>query len=239
MLKDQPIFFQNWNHLLFLHWKFSAEVLQERLPPGLRVDLWNGSAYLGIIPFMMNGLRPSFACSVPGISDFMEINLRTYVRDEHNRPGVWFFSLDTQNTLGNWIAQKFFHLNYRFAETSFINHSSDLHECSVDFPDDKFDTQVFKWSESSETFNPSKNPESLEFFLTERYRLFTYNKPEHQLFSGRIEHRPYSLNIPNLESFDSGLITHNGFDRSSIGDPDSILSSKGTQVKVFPLHKVI
>mgnify|MGYP001166171881 CR=1 FL=1 len=236
---DRPIFYQNWNHLLFLHWKVPAEVIQERLPEGLKVDLWNGSAYLGIIPFMMEGLRPSFAFALPCISNFMEINLRTYVRDKHNRPGVWFFSLDTNNTFGNWIARKFFHLNYRYAETVFTNHSKDSYECSVSFPETNMSIQRFKWIESKETFLPSKDPELLEFFLTERYRLFTFSKKNNQLFSGRIAHEPYSLNVPTLEAFDTGLISHNIMNISVINTPDSILSSQGTKVKVFPLSKVI
>ena len=239
MRNERPIFYQNWNHLLFLHWKVPTIDIQERLPEGLNVDLWNGSAYIGIIPFMMNGLRPSFAFNLPGISDFMEINLRTYVRDKHNRPGVWFFSLDTANPLGNWIARRFFHLNYRYAETKFIKHSFRSYESTVSFPNANMPIQRFKWTESTNNFLPSKDHESLEFFLTERYRLFTFSKKNKQLFTGRISHEPYTLNVPTLESFDIDLISNNGFNIGGIDYPDSILSSYGTQVKVFPLRKVI
>ena len=114
-----PMFYQSWRNLLFLHWKVPISVIEDTLPPNLTVDTWQGSAYLGIIPFRMLNLRPSFAFPIPALSNFIEINLRTYVRDKQGRKGVWFFSLDTENPLGNWIARQFFYLNYRYAKTDF------------------------------------------------------------------------------------------------------------------------
>src|SRR3990172_1255020 len=88
---------QDWRHLLFLHWEYDIEEIQRSLPPGLYADTFNGKAYLGIIPFSLQKLRFSVLPPVPGISDFNEVNVRTYVHDENGTPGVWFYSLDADN----------------------------------------------------------------------------------------------------------------------------------------------
>ncbi|MEI6536644.1 MAG: DUF2071 domain-containing protein, partial [Verrucomicrobiaceae bacterium] len=87
-----PVMFQQWRDLLFLHWEYSAAAIQATLPEGLFVDTFDGKAYLGVVPFFMRKIRPRFLPAVPGISDFMELNLRTYVHDRAGVPGVWFYS---------------------------------------------------------------------------------------------------------------------------------------------------
>ena len=236
-LNQSPIFFQEWWNLLFLHWKIEPELIRPMIPDSLSIDTFNNSAWIGIIPFQMKKLRPSFLPSLNCISNFTEINLRTYVIDRHNRKGVWFFSLDTQNSFGNWIAQKLFNLNYRFAMTEFKTDSFSKHSCSVLYPNSKIDEQRFKWRDSKTVFMPSSHPDSLEFFLTERYRLFSYNKTKRVLLTGSIRHEPYVLNRPDLEEYSTGLFNKNGFELN-IDYPNSILASKGTKVAVYKLERV-
>jgi uncharacterized protein YqjF (DUF2071 family) len=106
---------QRWESLLFLHWRWDAAEIQRTLPPGLFVDTFQGDAWLAIVPFYMRGIRPRFCPPVPGISDFLELNVRTYVHDEQGRPGVWFYSLDCNQPLAVWTARTFFHLPYQHA----------------------------------------------------------------------------------------------------------------------------
>ncbi len=107
--------FQQWRDLLFLHWEYSAAAIQATLPEGLFVDTFGGKAYLGVVPFFMRNIRPRFLPAVPGISDFMEMNLRTYLHDRAGVPGVWFYSLDANQWLAVKIARRFFHLPYEHA----------------------------------------------------------------------------------------------------------------------------
>jgi uncharacterized protein YqjF (DUF2071 family) len=69
--------FQRWLHLLFLHWPIAPDLVQMTLPEGLLVDTFDGRAWLGIVPFFMRGVRPVGFVSFPGISNFLELNLRT------------------------------------------------------------------------------------------------------------------------------------------------------------------
>jgi hypothetical protein len=81
--------------------------IQATLPEGLFVDTFGGTAYLGIVPFFMRNIRPRCLPAVPGISNFMELNLRTCVFDRSGVPGVWFYSLDANQWLAVRIAPDF------------------------------------------------------------------------------------------------------------------------------------
>ena len=104
--------YQRWDDLLFLHWSYDPLAIQRTLPRGLTVDTFEGKAYIGIVPFFMRDVRPSFCPRLPGISDFLELNVRTYVYDEHGVPGVWFYSLDANQWLAVRAARRFFCLPY-------------------------------------------------------------------------------------------------------------------------------
>ena len=237
MFRKKCIMKQEWQNLLFLHWSIPVKTIRHLIPEELEIDTYDNSAWIGIIPFQMRNLRPSFLFPIPSISNFTEINLRTYVKDKYNRKGVWFFSLDTHNSFGNWVAQTFFHLNYRSAKTEFLNTQTQLNTCKFSFPKTQYPEQIFSWQHSEHTFMPSKSPESLEFFLTERYRLFSYNNKRNSLLTGTLSHDSYKLNRPKLLKYTTDLFASNGIDFSNVY-PESILACKGTNVKVYPIETV-
>ena len=236
MSRDIPIFYQTWKNLLFLHWNIPEEVIQDKLPPGLTVDTWNGKSYVGIIPFQMRNLRPVIGFPIPILSNFTEINLRTYVKDKYNRPGVWFFSLDTQNSLGNFIANTFFYLNYRFTKVSFKSYNNN-HICKHLLPGDS-SYQTYEWEETNSFFSPCEEPKSLEFFLSERYRLFSYDQKINRLYTGRISHKPYLLNRPILKNFSNDLIQFSGLNNIINKPPENVFACRKTNVTVFSICKV-
>lgn len=238
--RDPPIksavMYQRWEELLFIHWPVEVDELAQHLPPGLRVDTYNGKAWIGIVPFTMCGVRPRFLPSIPGISTFPELNVRTYVIDGKGRPGVWFFSLDTPKRIPNWIARTFFHLNYRLArmcvkeEGSWRTYHSEL--CSQSGMDE---TQEYIWKRKEKQF--LAEPSTLEFFLVERYRLFAYSKTTCRLLTGKVHHEPYPLQAAELVRYTKGLFTSNDLLQPK-GDPASVLASSGVKVRIFPMEVV-
>lgn len=105
----------SWQDLLFAHWPVPADELCEHLPPGLELDLFEGEAWLGLVPFRMTGVRPRLLPGIPGTAAFPELNLRTYVTAPENgaqRPGVWFFSLDATSKLAVRAARATYHVPY-------------------------------------------------------------------------------------------------------------------------------
>ena len=109
---------QEWNDLAFLHWEIAPAEIRPHLPPGVEVDLFGDTAWIGVVPFDMKGVTLR-GCPAPAfISNFPEINVRTYVT-VNGRPGVWFFSLNVPHRLPVFIARKCFHRpSYRAAMSS-------------------------------------------------------------------------------------------------------------------------
>ena len=110
--------YQTWTNLLFSHWRVPPETLQTLLPDGLMVETFDGDGWLGMVPFAMEKVRPWWFPAVPGISWFLETNLRTYVTLPDGRSGVWFFSLDATKRLAVRVARRFWNLPYFDADLS-------------------------------------------------------------------------------------------------------------------------
>src|ERR671916_2551613 len=103
--------FMGWHDLLFMHWPLPENVLRPLIPPALGLDTFDCSAWLGITPFHMSGVRPRFLPSVPWLSNFPELNVRTYVTAE-DKPGIWFFSLDAESEVAVEAARRGYKLPY-------------------------------------------------------------------------------------------------------------------------------
>jgi uncharacterized protein YqjF (DUF2071 family) len=228
--------YQRWEELLFLHWPVEPQVVAKVLPPGLVVDTYKGRAWLGVVPFSMRGVRPRFLPAVPGLSSFPELNLRTYVVDELGRPGVWFYSLDTPKHLPNWIARTFFHLNYRFARIQVEDKGSSCSYRSELWMGTDWDApQEYEWERIGEPF--TAKPDSLDFFLAERYRLFAYNEAKAQLLTGQVHHQAYPLQQVNLKRYSKRIFTLNGLSKPD-SLPASLLASSGVNVQISPMIRV-
>jgi uncharacterized protein YqjF (DUF2071 family) len=89
-----PLVLQDWHTVAFLHWRCDPDVLAPLLPTGLTPDLVDGSAWVALTPFEVRRFRAPLLPPVPGLSDFPETNLRTYVRAPDGTDGLFFLSLD-------------------------------------------------------------------------------------------------------------------------------------------------
>src|SRR4028118_886050 len=106
-----------WHALLFMHWPVTVDLLRPLIPPALELETFDGSAWLGVVPFRMEDVRPRFLPGVPWLSNFPELNLRTYVT-HGGKPGLWFFSLDAHNPVAVRLARATFGLPYFDAKIS-------------------------------------------------------------------------------------------------------------------------
>ena len=91
-----PLMRQNWGKLLFMHWPVSEILLRPLIPESLTIDTFGGTAWIGITAFTLWDVGLIFAPPLPWISDFHELNVRTYVHF-NGVPGVWFFSLNANS----------------------------------------------------------------------------------------------------------------------------------------------
>lgn len=109
----RPVMVQRWTDVVFLHWRYPVEIVQSLLPPGVDVDTYDGSAWIGLVPFRMEGLGVPGLATLPLVGEFPEVNVRTYVRSGARR-GVWFFSLDIDRLLPTVVARTAYRLPYCF-----------------------------------------------------------------------------------------------------------------------------
>jgi len=122
---EQPVLFQAWNHLTFLHWRYPAGFVQQLLPGGLTVDTFDSSAWVGLVPFVVEGLRFPYLPPLPWISRFPETNVRTYVIGPDGSRGIWFFTLEAARRLAVIGGRMLYGLPYRYASMQ-VRRDGDL-----------------------------------------------------------------------------------------------------------------
>ena len=105
---------QSWNDLLFAHWPVDASQMRRAVPDVFDLDLFDGTAWLGVVPFYMTNVGIRAAPAVPWLSAFPELNVRTYVRVA-DRSGVYFFSLVAGRRLAVAAARPLLTLPYQAA----------------------------------------------------------------------------------------------------------------------------
>ncbi|HNI35607.1 MAG TPA: DUF2071 domain-containing protein [Microthrixaceae bacterium] len=113
----QPVMLHEWRNLTFLHWRYSPSEVQRLLPSGLEVETFDGSAWVGLVPFEMV-VTPPTGHEVPWLSRFPETNVRTYVRAADGSTGVWFLSLDAARLAAVVTARATYHLPYYWSRMS-------------------------------------------------------------------------------------------------------------------------
>jgi uncharacterized protein len=185
-----------WHDLLFMHWPLPPAALRPLIPPTLQLDTFDGWAWIGIVPFEMRGVRPRRTPSVPRLSRFCELNVRTYVRVA-DKPGVWFFSLDAANPLAVRAARFSFYLPYYDARmrTSRIGDRVEYHSRRTH--------RLVGPAEYSASYRPTGPrqvalPGSLEHWLTARYCLYSAGW-NGQPWRGEIDHEPWPLQPAEAE----------------------------------------
>lgn len=232
---------QNWNDLLFAHWPIAPEAIAALLPSGLEVDTFDGYAWLGVVPFWMDGIRHripgarELSLAIPTVRSFPELNLRTYVRSRlTGRAGVFFFSLDAANPLAVAGARTIFHLPYYLADMSRITAADGtvryksrrlLSRESVAFQ------ATYRGLGATTDATPSQ-PGSIEGFLTERYCLFTSFRG--RVLVGNIHHKPWPLEPAEAEIRTNGLAAPHGLVLPS--QPPMLHFSRTLEVYVWSLQ---
>lgn len=191
---DPWIMFQSWQDLLFAHWAVPAAELRPLVPPQLTLEEFDGSAWIGLTPFRLAELHPRLLPPLPGISDFPEMNLRTYVR-VGDKPGIFFFSLDAASCLAVLAARTFYRLPY-FCASMRITPRDGWFEYQSRRREDGDAAFAGRYRPAGPLFQAM--PGSLEHFLTERYGLYVVLR-DGKVLRGDIHHRPWPLQRAEAE----------------------------------------
>lgn len=222
---------QRWRDLLFVHWEVAPGELRALIPGELELDLYEGRAYVGVVPFAMQGVRPSWWPSSFAFS-FLETNVRVYVHYK-GRPGVYFFSLEAASWLAVKAARAGWGLPYHYASMSMHRDDAGTTRYSTTRRGGRAPGLTAEY-QLGKVLGPAR-PGSLEFFLLERYLLFSEHKG--RLQCGQVHHRPYPAQHATLLSLEENLVAAAGLTRPD-KPPALVHYASGVDVEVFALSNV-
>ncbi len=192
---------QSWNDLLFVHYRIDVKDIRHLVPIELKIQEFDGSSWIGIVPFKMNKVMRRPFPNLPWFSYFLELNVRLYV-EYNGKPGVWFLSLDATNPVVVWAGNQFFNLPYKNAQMStfkkenLIFYTSERKNVSIPAA---FEAQ---YQITSDIFYAK--PNTLESFLTERYCFYT--KTNKGIQRADVHHVPWPLQLAEGQIFKNTLL---------------------------------
>jgi uncharacterized protein YqjF (DUF2071 family) len=210
----KQIFWQTWRDLVFIHWEVSPDLIKSLLPHELEPDLFDGRAYVGLVPFRMTDIRSVWLPPIPGTSRTLETNVRTYVK-LHGRasepiPAVWFFSLEAESALAVAIARLRYGLPYFKATMQYeVTHAASSQSiykassCRL-WPKPTPARSLVTASFEADSPFSTAIPGTLEHFLVERYAL--YARKRARLTYARVSHAPYQIKPGVIQQIDSDLL---------------------------------
>jgi uncharacterized protein YqjF (DUF2071 family) len=224
---------QQWRLLTFLHWRYPAPVVQSLLPDGLTVQTFDGTAWIGLVPFVMHGVRAPGVPALPWLSRFPETNVRTYVEGPDGRVGIWFFSLDAARLAPVLAGRTGYGLPYYWSSMRVTVSGPELaYRCVRRWPGPagaRCDAVV--------TAGPAYADDelgTLDHFLTARFRLYSVHSG--RLVAADADHPPWPLHRGELRSLDQTVLQTAGLPAPQ-GDP-LVHTSPGVKVRIGMWHPV-
>lgn len=219
-------YYQEWNHALFLHWKVSPDLLELFIPKDLTLDTFNGEAWISVVAFTMEKIRPKNLPAFAPVSDFHEINIRTYVT--HNgKPGVYFLNIEAQKLVSAKLSKLLSGLPYEKAKMIRVRKNP-LQEYTSDLK-----KKGFRFSAKYTVSDKPVSKTELDLWLTERYCLYLDRGPKTYIYE--IHHLPWELQQVDIEDI------HTNYRLGSIdlnGVADRIHYSPGVKVVAWSKQKL-
>jgi uncharacterized protein len=185
---------QSWEDLLFAHWPVDADAVRRLVPAGLEVQEHDGSAWLGVTPFVLTGFRLRGTLPLPVVSAFPELNVRTYVT-AGGKPGIWFFSLDTSSRGAVEAARRLYKLPYFHARMTVRHRGERVEYASARREGERPFVFEAGYRGSGPAFEPRAG--TLEHFLTERYCLYAHDASG--VHRAEIHHPPWRIRPAEAE----------------------------------------
>lgn len=202
---------QTWNDVSFLHWRYDPAAVRPLLPRGLELDVFDGAAWVGLVPFSITGLTLPHAPAIPYISNFPETNVRTYATDRTGKRGVWFFSLDAARILAVIGARGGYALPYFWSRMRVERDGDTARYRSERLagPPAASDLEV-------RIDDPVVEQSELDVFLTMRLRLYAVRAG--MLWRADVAHEPWPLRRASAVRVKESMVRATGLPAPE-GDP--------------------
>ena len=219
----RAVMVQQWQDLSYIHWRYDPQEVKALLPPGVEVDTFDGSAWVGLIPFSMRNIGLPGLPPVPYFGSFPEVNVRTYVKC-NGVPGVWFFSLDVNRFLPALVARTTYLLPYCWGSAKNTRHG------------DVIDSHVNRrWPSGAATSlrlqigTQIEEPDELSVFLSARWGLYSKGFRNGVRYAP-VDHEKWPLYSAELISLNDTLVVASGLPAPQ-GTPH-VMFSPGVSVRV-------
>jgi uncharacterized protein YqjF (DUF2071 family) len=212
---------QRWDSVLLLHYRVDREALAPWLPSALEIDEHDGSAWVSLVPFRMLNVRPRGMPALAPLSNFAELNLRTYVRHA-DKPGVFFLRILAAKRSAAWLARTLSPLPYVYAPLTLS-----LHGAGLSFRSDGLDVDASIGGAASATDEQDR-------FLTERYCL--YASTARGIDRAEVHHGPWPLVHVRARVHNNALLAGLGVRNANV--PDCVHYSRGVEVVAWPSRRV-
>lgn len=220
---------QSWYDFMLVHWRVDPDVIRPLVPAPLDLDLWDGGAYIGMVPFRMEHVRPPLGVDVPWVSSFLELNVRTYVR-HGDKAGVYFLSLECNQFAAVEVARMWFGLPYMHARMSHVQEGAVVRYRS-ERTDRRGRPAVYRGTHRTDGAVLEVLPETIEHFLIERYALFTVDR--RGVWRGDVHHAPWPVRTASVEIAEQSLIAALGIELDDPLTPDHALWTPGVDTLVW------
>jgi len=208
------VWYQEWNNTVFIHFRVDKETLQAQLPDGFVLETFDGDAWVSFVPFRMQKIKPRFLPHLNFISDFNEVNIRTYVTFE-NKPGVYFISIEANKRLACYLAKTISGLPYSYEPFTMDGNSFTSSWLSFDY----------------EVQEEIKEKSLFDIWATERYCLY-YNYGS-AIYRYNIHHLPWPLHKVSVANI---RMSHPLW--KNIFKPESFQYSPGVRVIAWPAEQI-
>ena len=219
---------QTWHDLLFAHWPVPISTMRKLVPAQLELDTWDGSSWVGVVPFWMSGVRGRGLPALPGASQFPELNVRTYVTYS-GKPGVYFFSLDAASRFAVTAARTLYHLPYFYAKMHAERHGDETLYSSVREKGEAKFCGRYKPIAAVQL----RRPGTIEYWLSERYCLYTVHKEV--VYRGDVHHERWPLQDAQAEIELNSIATAAGLDLP--GSDPLLHFARHLEVAIWPLRR--
>ncbi len=191
---DLPVeswkYYQEWNNALFMHWEVPIEILAECVPEDMQIDTFEGKAYISLVAFTMEKIRPKNLPSISYISDFHEINVRTYI-DNNNKKGVYFINIEAEKRLSAFISKTLSGLPYE--KSSIVRSNKTYVSRNV--------KKNFSLNAEFEVKEILEDKTALDKWLTERYCCF-YVDSSKEMYCYELHHHEWEIKHVEIQKLE-------------------------------------
>ena len=224
---------QHWRDLLFTHWRVAKSDLAPLLPAGLELDTHLGAAWVTAVAFRLERVRPRFLPALGPVSNFLELNLRTYVH-RLGEPAIFFLSIHANSRLAVTLARLFTPLPYAPARIEYAEAAESLVFRASRRGGGK-PPPIFRAAFTPTGVNEARVADSLGLWLLERYCAF-FAGQRGRLLRMIVRHSPWRVQAVSPAVAAYGLGEPWGLDLSRT--PDCCHYSSGVHALVSPFESV-